>query len=126
MKVWGKRFLLNLPGVQSTAAIVAEVEDSSGWKPGTDGQGRPFDLVDLWTLAPNVMLKVSDCDRSVNFAIGWQTAHERRAALVKVDRLIEALEAFREGLAVEQVLYVERTRLVKRSAARAAVSVVKA
>lgn len=132
MRVHGKRFMLNPPGVQSTAAIVAEVEDSSGWRPGKDGQGRDFDLSELWTLEPVVMLKVSDCDRAATLAIQFATLaiqfatpYLRRAALVKVDRMIEALTAFREGLVKEQKLYAERVRTVKRQAASRAVDVAK-
>lgn len=117
--------MLNPPGVQSTAAIVAEVEDSSGWRPGKDGQGRDFDLSELWTLEPVVMLKVSDCDRAATLAIQFATPYLRRAALVKVDRMIEALTAFREGLVKEQKLYAERVRTVKRQAASRAVDVAK-
>ena len=111
----GRRFLLNAPGVQSVAAIVAEVEDTRRWQTGRFRKGTLLHWDDdaAWNLTPDVMLKVSDCDRSVTFAIEWATAKHRRAALLKVDRMIEALTEFRAALADEQRLYVRRCRLAR-------------
>lgn len=115
MSVRGARLLLNLPGVQSTAAIVAEVEDTRRWQTGRFREGTPLNWDDNseWSLVPDTVLKVSDCDRSVTFSIEWQSARHRRAALTKVDRLIEALVAFRAALAEEQRLYVARCRAAR-------------
>lgn len=46
MAVYGRRGMLNLPGWNSTAAIVAELENLEGWWQPT--------------------LKISDCDRAVS------------------------------------------------------------
>lgn len=117
MRVRGARFLLNVPGVQSTAAIVAEVEDSRRWRPGKDGQGHDLTLESdgEWTCQPCVTFSIANCDRSVAFAFDWATGAGRRGSLVKVDRMIAALVAFRVGLEEEQRLYVERVRAVRRA-----------
>lgn len=117
MAVRGRRFLLNPPGIQSTAAIVAEVEDSSRWPVGKDGDGRDLDLDPdkRWTLQPRTILQISNCDRSIAFAFDWNTAAQRRSGLVKIDKMVEALQALRAGLEEEHVRYAERVRWVKKN-----------
>lgn len=117
MKVRGRRCLLNDAGVESTAAIVAEVEDTRGWKPGRYRKGLPlhWDEDATWSLSPDTRFQISNCDRSIAFSVGWETAGERRGTLRKVDRLIEALTLFRAALEDEQRLYVERVRLAKKA-----------
>lgn len=112
MKVHGKRALLNPPGHHSTAAIVAEVSDTSSWKPGCGEDGKPIQgKDDAWRAQPAyIMLSLSDCDRRINFEIQWETADDRRAALRKVETIIDALAAFRAGLVIEQSRYIERMR----------------
>lgn len=117
MKVRGKRMLLNNPGIETTAAIVAEVEDTRGWKDGCYRRGGALDWDDEtpWNLTPESRLQLSDCSRSIMYTIQWETAAQRRGALAKVDRMIGALTAFREGLAEEQALYVARLAEAKRA-----------
>lgn len=112
MRVRGGRFLLNPPGAQSTAAVVAEIEDTRNWLTGRFRKGEALSLDDEteWNLSPEVTLKFSDCDRAVQFAIEWNSALKRRAARMKVDRMIEALTEFRAALDDEQRLYVGRLR----------------
>jgi hypothetical protein len=104
--------MLNPPGFHSTGAIVAEISDTRDRKPGCDAMGEPVDLGDdVYKAEPEyVMLQISDCDRRVNLAIGFRSAGDRRDALYKVDRLIDALTAFREGLVIEQERYVRRVK----------------
>lgn len=118
MKRWrGRRFLLNPPGLESTGAIVAEVEDTRGWKPGRFRLGTPlhWDEESAWALSPDVIFQVSDCTRVVGFSVRWESPEERRGALVKVDRMVTALTEFRAALVEEQALYVERVRLAKKA-----------
>ena len=111
MKVRGKRFLLNLPGTQATAAIVAEVQNTSSWKPGTDYEGNPIvNPYDTYLITPNTTLQISDCTRSISFSFDWNDDSERKNSLRKVDKMIEALTSFREGLEIEQTLFTERKK----------------
>lgn len=108
----GVRRLLNPPGFDSTAAIVAEVEDTRNWQTGRYRNGTPLDLDDetQWQLTPAATLQISDCSRSLVFTLHWDTAAGRRASLAKVDALVGALGEFRTALVEEQKLYVARLR----------------
>ena len=81
-KIEGKRALLNLPGYQSTAAIVAEVV--------TDEYGA------------EASVQISDCTRkiSLEFYAGRQEDHENN--LHKVDTMLDALRVFRRALVKAQ------------------------
>lgn len=116
MKVHGLRSLLNPRGICSTAAIVAEIEDTSSWKPGCDGEGRPITKENSWSSQPAVTFQIANCDRSVAFEFEWDTSEQRAAGIWKVNRMIRALEGFRAGLEVEQKRYVDRQRAVKKKA----------
>lgn len=117
MRVRGRRCLLNPPGLESTGAIVAEVEDTRGWKPGRFRLGAPLAWDDdaAYNIAPYATLQISNCDRSIAFSIRWDDAAERRGALSKVDRMISALSEFRDALVDEQRLYVARVAEAKRA-----------
>lgn len=83
MRIYGKRAMLNLPGFESTAAIVAElVKGEYGW----EGD-----------------IKISDCSRQITLSIcdplASSTGDERfENDLYKVDTLIAALKEFRKGM----------------------------
>lgn len=111
MKVHGRRALLNPPGHHATAAIVAEISDTGHWKPGCGADGKPLPPDEAFASQPfYLMLAISDCDRRINLSIAWESADDRRAALYKVDTMIDCLTKFREGLVIEQARYVERMR----------------
>lgn len=111
----GARALLNRPPFHSTAAIVAEVEDTSDWKPGRNGDGKRIKPgSDSWTFEPEAMLAISNCDRTIQLEVDWETKAGRRNTLDKVDAMIEALQAFRDGLVIEQERYVARKKAAKR------------
>lgn len=82
-RVFGRRALLNRPGFEGTAAIVAELSEGKyGW--GCD-------------------LKISDCSRVVCLAICDPAADETDDDrfyndVEKVDILLEALKEFRKGM----------------------------
>jgi hypothetical protein len=88
--VHGGRELLNPPGFQSTAAIVAEVRNSKH-----PDNNRYYSQVAL--------IQISDCDRKVtlDFAPGESPAQDE-ADLYKVDTLLRVLKDFRKGLVLEQ------------------------
>lgn len=106
MKPHGKRMLLNPPGYETTAAIVAEVENTSKWKPGRDRDGTL--ITGKWDFEPEYTLQISDCQRVVTFSLHFDTPAGRKASLTKVNRMIDALTVFRNGLMEEHILYVER------------------
>lgn len=105
MKCYGGRALLNSEGHHSTAAIVAEVEDTSVWPDGENGRGNE---IQPWNTEPYCMLQIANCDRSILFDLSWSTEEERENALDKVDTLVETLTAFRRGLKIEQRRYRKR------------------
>lgn len=117
MKVRGGRCLLNRAGSETTAAIVAEVEDTRGWKEGhfRKGEALSWDDETKWNLSPYVALQLSDCNRAVAFTIRWEEPDERRAALEKVDRMIRTLTTFRDALEDEQKRYVVRMAAAKKA-----------
>jgi hypothetical protein len=96
--------MLNRPGFGTTAAIVAEVQDTRGWKNGKDEDG---DKISKWS-SPDVVLQFANCDRSIAFEIDWTTEAQRENALFKVDTMMDALRVFRKGLVEEQKRYVKR------------------
>lgn len=110
-KRWhGRRALLNSPGFSSTAAIVAEIEDTSGWEKGKDGDGK--DLKSAYGAEPDYTLQIANCDRSIAFDLdfgpeGW--ANNVR----KVEIMIDTLSKFRDGLIAERVAYTMRVRGIK-------------
>lgn len=114
MRVLGARRLLNGRGFGSTAAIVAEVENTSRWKPGCGRDGKPL-VSGQYEREPDVMWQVSDCSRAVVFEDHWTTAAGRRNTLRKVDAMIAVLQSFREGLVAEQARYVQRVRFAEKA-----------
>lgn len=90
----GRREMLNRPGFQTTAAIVAEIENTEAGLP-------------RWG-EPEYTLQLSDCDRSISFTLDMDTPEGRRNNLHKVDTMIRALTEFRKGLDIEQKRYARR------------------
>lgn len=101
----GGRALLNRPGFQSTAAIVAEIEDTSAWKPGKDSEG---DTLTHWNPAPSINLQISDCSRVISFDFDMETRSGRLNGLHKIDTMIRLLAEFRSGLYAENERYAQR------------------
>jgi hypothetical protein len=94
-KVYGGRSLLNLPGHHTTAAIVAEIDNTEDEplfpKPNEDGYG----------MQPNITCRITDCDDAVNIDFDVKTANQLENSLYKVDVMVESLMALREGLIIE-------------------------
>ena len=97
----GGRAMLNQLGHQSTASIVAEIEDSRFWK----GEPGSYD-------SPNYCLKLSDCDRAVSFDLDFcGDFDDYENALYKVDTMIGLLKKFRRGMVIERAQYEKRLAL---------------
>jgi hypothetical protein len=99
MKVRGKRALLNLPGFESTAAIVFEIQDTRQEKSNN-----------LYANSPEYVFQLSDCSRSINFEFDFRTPESQENNLYKVDTMIEVLKAGRRALVAEHALYNKRTQ----------------
>lgn len=98
MRVRGKRALLNLPGFESTAAIVFEIQDTRKEDPDNVLYGHE----------PNYTFQLSDCSRSVSFALNFRSPQAQENNLHKVDTMIEVLRAGRKALVAEHALYNKR------------------
>lgn len=109
MKVRGKRAMLNGSGFGTTAAIVAEVQDTRSWKDGRDEDG---DKISRWS-SPDAVLQFANCDRSIAFEIDWGNEAQMANSLAKVDIMIDALKSFRKSLADEQKRHLRRLEALK-------------
>ena len=111
-KCRGGRALLNAPPFHSTAAIVAEVEDTREWKDGHySAMDQPLDPdphAAKHELVPEVCFQISDCDRSIGFELDWIDEAGRANSLHKLDTLIDTLTEFRAAVIEEQRLYADR------------------
>lgn len=107
-KLYGGRSLLNLPGHESTAAIVAEIENTSTWKAGKGHNGK--DLKHTWEAEPSMMLQFANCDRSISFSTSIADKDEYSNTLHKIDTMIDLLVEFRSGIIVEYERYNERVK----------------
>lgn len=110
----GSRALLNKPGYQSTAAIVAEIEDSSTWKANCDADGDPL-TSQYVNVAPTIALQFANCDRAITYDFdgfqgspGDQLNANQANDLYKLDLMIDALTKFRAGVALEHARYRDR------------------
>lgn len=86
--IHGGRALLNLPGHHSTAAIVAEIEDTSA---------RRVENTEF----PDTTCKITDCEGSISLDMNYATANQVENSVHKIDTLVETLIEFRRGLILE-------------------------
>lgn len=100
-KYHGRRYLLNtVPGQQTTAAIVAEIEDTSTWR--GEVLTSSYDQ-------PSTTLQFANCDRSISFDCSVDGKGGRyENDLKKLDLMIESLQAFRRGFKLERERHVRR------------------
>lgn len=108
--------MLNRPGHQSTASIVAEIEDTSKWKEGKDKDGEDLNgnkFRIYGSAAPDYIFQISDCDRSISFDIEIGSRSSRANTLYKLDAMIDTLTKFREGIVEECKLFDERKKKYK-------------
>ena len=86
---------LNRPGLCGDAFVRVFVEDTTARR-----RRRNRD--------PRLVLQIADCTNTINLEFSLETAQLRENSLFKVDTLLGALHRFRDGLAVEATLAVER------------------
>jgi hypothetical protein len=80
-RVYGNRALLNLPGQQTIAAIVAELENLNGY----------------WCAT----LQLSDCDRKVSFSLPDPSNcsdAEFENAMYKLDTIVNSVKELQRGM----------------------------
>lgn len=92
-QVHGGRALINLPGHHSTAAIIAEVDDTTGKTVDPDDDG--------YQLVGEAICQITDCDNKVRIELDITTANQLENSLFKVDTIIETLLSMRDGLVIE-------------------------
>ena len=83
--------MLNLPGFHTTAAIVAEVED-------TQNKARAYTG---YQMQPNIVCRITDCDGHIDIEFDVGTANQLENSLHKLDTMVETLKSMRNGLVVE-------------------------
>jgi hypothetical protein len=98
-----ERHFLNLPGFHGGAFVRAYVEDTSERALERDPQsGRACNS------EPRLMLEIADCERRIELEFELYNAVRRMNSFHKIDTLIAALVAFRDGMAEEARLYRAR------------------
>ena len=98
-----ERHFLNLPGFHGGAYVRAYVEDTSGCRIKRDrGSGRPYNT------DPRLILEMADCERRIALEFELYNSVRRMNSFHKIDTLIAALVAFRDGMAAEAELYRAR------------------
>jgi hypothetical protein len=98
-----ERHFLNLPGFHGGAFVRAYVEDTSERALERDPQsGR------VCNSEPRLTLEIADCERRIELEFELYNAVRRMNSFHKIDTLIAALVAFRDGMAEEARLYRAR------------------
>lgn len=105
-----ERHFLNLPGYYGGAYVRAEVQDTSNI-----GIRLPTRTFAGWAPAPRMELEIADCENRVRLYFDLEDADDRMNAFHKIDTLISALTAFRDGMAEEAALRRRRLREIERA-----------
>lgn len=105
-----EQHFLNLPGFHAGAYIRAYVEDTTGREIRLPDGKRPG-----WAPSPDLVVEVADCTRRINLEFAIDDAEDRLNSFYKIDTLIAALVAFREGMAIEAALRRRRVRQIERA-----------
>ena len=85
-----EQHFLNLPGFHAGAFVRAYVEDTS------DKQDR--------MVSPQLVVEIADCYRRIELEFDVDDAEERMNSFHKIETLIAALVAFRDGMSAEAEL----------------------
>lgn len=105
-----EQHFLNLPGFHAGAYVRAYVEDTS------EKDVRPPDGKKAgWAPSPRLELEIADCDRRIKLDFDLHDAEDRLNAFHKIDVLIQALQAFKDGMAQEAALRRRRLRALERA-----------
>jgi hypothetical protein len=103
-----EQHFLNLPGFHAGAYIRAYVEDTSEREICPPTKRRNYHHIP----GPRIVLEISDCYKRIELDFDITSAEQRLNSFHKVDTLIAALLAFREGMTTEAALHRRRERLV--------------
>jgi hypothetical protein len=100
-----EREFLNLPGFHEGAYVMAYVEDTSerGLE-HCEHTGNPYNT------HPRMLLQIADCDSHISLDFDISSPLRRMNSFHKIQTLIDALEAFKAGMAEESTLYKRRER----------------
>ncbi len=101
-----EQHFLNLPGFHAGAYVRAYVEDTSEQAVKPPEGKRPAQIPSPW-----IVLELSDCIRRIDLDFSIDDAEDRLNSFHKIDTLIAALVAFRDGMAAEADL--RRRRLAE-------------
>jgi len=103
-----ERHFLNLPGFHGGAYVRAYVEDTSG-----RGLVREEYSAALVNREPRLILEIADCNHRIALEFELYSAVRRMNSFHKIDTLIAALEAFRDGMSAEAEVYRAREQEVR-------------
>lgn len=104
-----EQHFLNLPGFNAGAYVRAYVQDT------THDEMRLPDGKHLGCApTPRLVLEIADCYRHIRLEFDVQDAEDRLNAFHKINVLIGALEAFKQGMAEEAALRRARLREIER------------
>jgi hypothetical protein len=107
-----EQHFLNLPGFHAGAYIRAYVEDTSEREVSPPTKRRNQYSQRSRIPRPHMALEISDCYRRIDLDFDITSAEQRLNSFHKVDTLIAALLAFREGMSAEAALHRRRERLL--------------
>jgi len=107
-----EQHFLNLPGHHAGAYVRAYVEDTSAQAVRSPEGEQPARIP-----SPDLVLELSDCFRRIELDFAIEGADDRMNSFHKIDTLIAALVAFRDGMAVEADLYRRRLAEIAREPA---------
>ena len=103
-----ERWFLNLPGFHGGAYVVAYVEDTRECGPRPDPYCDDDCTCCPQNFEPRMILEIADCERRIELEFELYNAVRRMNSFHKIDTLIAALVAFRDGMADESRLYRAR------------------
>lgn len=99
------REFLNLPGFHEGAYVMAYVEDTSQRR-----LERCERTETTYNPRPRLLLQIADCENHISLEFDISSPHRRMNSFHKIQTLIDALEAFKAGMAEESTLYKRRER----------------
>jgi hypothetical protein len=100
-----EREFLNLPGFHEGAYVMAYVEDTS-----ERGLEHCKHTENSYNPHPRMLLQIADCDSQISLEFDISSPHRRMNSFHKIQTMIDALEAFKAGMAEESTLYKRRER----------------
>jgi hypothetical protein len=100
-----QREFLNLPGFHEGAYVMAYVEDTSEREREHCEYGG-----NLYNPHPRMLLQIADCESHISLEFDISSPQRRMNSFHKIQTLIDALEAFKAGMAEESTLYKRRER----------------